>query len=373
MTRYTTHAHSTVTVAASAAAPTKSQSTRSPVASIVEPSGTALASFFVLGAEQGLDASVPPIAHHSPDLGSESGLPSPYVPMDRSLAQHERLYYYAATSWVDSRIGLVLGELDRLELAPITLAVLHSDHGWALGEHGQWQKFSNWEVGVRVPLMVRAPWLDKGGDKGDEKGGAAGRVSSALAELVDVYPTIVDLAGVAPPTGETLDGTSLGWALRAATGAEAAAAARAHDGKAAVLSQYARCPLRADADGGGGGAGGDGVWITNATEMWRNNWCEFVDRSAMPWMGYSLRTDGWRLTEWAKWDGDRLRPDWSASVGLELYDHRHVDDNSFDATENVNVAAQNAAQNAALVAQLCAQLHAMVQAGGEAASMVEAS
>ena len=92
-----------------------------------------------------MDASVPPIAHHTPDLSSMNG-GDPYVPMAKTLAQHDRLYYYGSVSWTDSRVGLVLDELDALGLTPTTLVVMHSAHGWALGEHGQWQKFNNWEV-----------------------------------------------------------------------------------------------------------------------------------------------------------------------------------------------------------------------------------
>ena len=120
---------------------------------------------------------------------------------------------------------------------------------------------------MRVPLIIRAPWLPA----------SAGRRSSTLAELVDVYPTTIDLAGAqGPPKGETLDGTSLGWVLRAGSAEEEARIEReGTEGKAAVLSQFGRCPLDAKSN----------TWITNTSEMWMNNWCEFVDRSEIPWMG----------------------------------------------------------------------------------------
>jgi len=285
-----------------------------------------------------MHSSVPTIAHHSPDLQTKAG-GDPFHPMNKSLAQHERLYYYGAISWVDSRVGLVLSELDSLSLTQSTLTVLHSDHGWALGEHGQWQKFTNWEVGLRVPLMIRAPWLPD----------AAGRTSAALAELVDVYPTMLELAGVEPPTGEKLDGASLGWVLQATAGEQANAAEHEHNAKTAVVSQFPRCPLEEDGT----------TWTTDPGLMWKNNWCEYVDRSSIPWMGFTMRTEDWRLTEWAKWDGESLSPDWTASVGVELYDHRNLDQNSFDASENVNVAAQNLA----IVEKLRAQLHQRVATG----------
>jgi iduronate 2-sulfatase len=50
--------------------------------------------------------------------------------------------------------------------------------------------------------------------------------------------------------------------------------------------------------------------------------CEFVERTQMDFMGYSVRTRDWRFTEWVEWDGAKLEPAWNASVGSELYDHR---------------------------------------------------
>ena len=82
-----------------------------------------------LAAHPTMDASVPPIAHHTPDLQFQNG-GNPYVKMNDTLAQHDRLYYYSAVSWVDSRIGAVLDELDKQELTQETLVVMHSDHGW---------------------------------------------------------------------------------------------------------------------------------------------------------------------------------------------------------------------------------------------------
>ena len=122
-----------------------------------------------------MDETVPSIAHHTPDLQFQEG-GNPYKKMNDTLAQHDRLYYYSAVSWTDSRIGVVLTELDALGLTDDTLVVMHSDHGWNLGEHGQWQKFTNWETGVRVPLLIRAPWIPN----------SAGKTSDTLAELVDV-------------------------------------------------------------------------------------------------------------------------------------------------------------------------------------------
>jgi arylsulfatase A-like enzyme len=80
-----------------------------------------------------------------------------------------------------------------------TAIVLHGDHGWQLGEHGEWRKMTNFELATRVPLIIVVPWLT-----------LPPRRSSALVELVDIAPTLAGLAGVAMPTDETpFDGTSL--------------------------------------------------------------------------------------------------------------------------------------------------------------------
>lgn len=302
-----------------------------------------------------LDKSVPPIAVSSFDFQN------PYAPMDPAAAESNRMAYYAAVSWMDHQLGRLLDGLESLganpgrtrnphpttarrlrsrrgprfhSLADDTVVVMHADHGWSLGEHGQWQKFTNWEAGVRVPLIIRDPYLPQ----------SAGHRSTALAELVDVFPTLLDLAGLDPLAGEQLDGASLGPLLRDPT-----LPSTNHTGWA--LSQYPRCPMD----------------LSNPADFYENNKCEFVERSEIPFMGYSLRVDAWRYTEWATWDGARLRPDWTKLAGTELYAHEAGDTAApcdeavnacFDRFENVNVAKEQPE----VVAQLSAQLHALVAA-----------
>ncbi len=95
--------------------------------------------------------------------------------------------YRACVSYIDAQVGLLLDELDRLELADRTVVVLWGDNGWHLGEHGIWGKNTALDVALRVPLILRVP-------------GVGGPLSTeALVETVDILPTLCELTGIAIP------------------------------------------------------------------------------------------------------------------------------------------------------------------------------
>ena len=96
--------------------------------------------------------------------------------------------YYAAVSYVDAQVGRVLDALDELGLADSTIVVLVSDHGYELGQHGLWQKGSLFESSARIPMIIRAPGMK-----------AAGEASGSPVEMVDIYRTLTDLAGIGAP------------------------------------------------------------------------------------------------------------------------------------------------------------------------------
>ena len=107
--------------------------------------------------------------------------------------------YYASMSYVDAQIGKVLSELDRLGLTNDTIVVLWGDHGFHLGDLGIWTKHTNYEQANRIPILFSAPGRV-----------ASGASTRQLAESVDVFPTLVELAGL--PDAEvpqSLDGVSL--------------------------------------------------------------------------------------------------------------------------------------------------------------------
>ena len=116
-------------------------------------------------------------------------------PLSRGQAVNMIHGYYAAISYVDAQIGLLLDELDRLSLADKTIVILWGDHGWKLGEHGGWCKHTNFEWDAHAPLIISSPQQKSAGSK-----------TSALVEFVDVYPTLCELAGLSAPDG--LEGLS---------------------------------------------------------------------------------------------------------------------------------------------------------------------
>jgi iduronate 2-sulfatase len=121
---------------------------------------------------------------------------SPYKPYPPAAQRFLRHGYYAAITWVDVQLGRLLDALDSMSIADSTVVAFHGDHGWHTGEAGLWTKKTNFELGTRVPLLIRAAAAT------GSAGLAVGGHSSELAELVDVYPTLAELAGLPLPPGE---------------------------------------------------------------------------------------------------------------------------------------------------------------------------
>ncbi len=210
---------------------------------------------------------VPDIAmHDSRELmrGYKAGL-------TREQIQTLRHGYYAGISYVDAQIGKVLDELDRLELRDRTIIVFWSDHGFHLGEHDLWCKNSNFELDARVPMMISIP-----GQK------SAGQRTQSLAELLDIYPTLVDYCGLTP--SHELEGVSLRPVLE-----DPSKSVRSF-----ALTQNPRPAYRG-----------------------KNKDPEV--------MGYSVRSESFRYVEWRDFQSRRI-------VATELYDH------SNDPLETRNVA-----------------------------------
>lgn len=193
------------------------------------------------------------------ELRNYHGIPEGSIPDD--LARQLKHGYYAAISYMDAQLGLVLDELDRLDLAKNTIVVLWGDHGWKLGEHDAWCKHSNAENDTNGALLLSVPGMKHAGAK-----------ASGLVEFVDIYPTLAELAGL--PLPAHLEGLSFRPVLDHPTRAW----------KPAAFSQYPRP--------GNSATGG------------------------IPLMGYSMRTERYRFTVWLH------RDDPGKVADIELYDHQ---------------------------------------------------
>ena len=103
--------------------------------------------------------------------------------------------YMASVSYIDAQVGVILNHLNSLELDRNTIVIFFGDHGWHLGDHGLWNKHSNFEEATRTPLIIKSPDID------------GGFINDSPVELLDIFPTLCDLAEI--PSPEDLDGVSL--------------------------------------------------------------------------------------------------------------------------------------------------------------------
>ncbi len=94
--------------------------------------------------------------------------------------------YYASVEFMDVQVGKILDELEKHKLLDSTIIVFTSDHGYHLGEHSFWQKSDLHEEVTRVPMIVSVPGMKPGH-------------TNALCELVDIYPTLIELASLDRP------------------------------------------------------------------------------------------------------------------------------------------------------------------------------
>lgn len=222
---------------------------------------------FQLASFQKKALNSPDLAYHvSGELKNYSDIPVFDSYSERELdhlsaeKQRELIHgYYAATSYTDAQIMQLLDELDRLKLSENTIVVLWGDHGWHLGDHGLWNKHTNFEQATHTLLMMRVP-----GEK-------QGIRPITLCEFVDIFPTLCELNKL--PIPKYLDGKSLVPAIE-----KPAIEIRKY-----ALSQYPR--------------GNDK-------------------------MGYSIRTNQFRYTEWMDQKYTTAMPyDKKYIVACEMYDY----------------------------------------------------
>ena len=135
------------------------------------------------------------LASTSREMHGYHGVPAAGVFPD-AIARNLTVAYEACVNYIDAQVGKVVAELERLGLRDDTIIVFTADHGYHLGEVGQWCKNTNFEESLRVPLIVSSP----------HHTAVEGQVSDGLLELVDLHPSLSDLCGL--PVRDDVEGTS---------------------------------------------------------------------------------------------------------------------------------------------------------------------
>ena len=251
--------------------------------------------------------------HPSFELRARYGIPKK-GPIGDEQAKILKHAYLACVSYADAQIGKMLTALDEAGVRDNTIIILWGDHGWHLGEMGIWGKATNYEISARVPLMIWTPDMLKKN---------RGSKSKALVELVDMYPTLCDLAGIDLPQhleGQSfkplLDNPDKKWKQAAFTQFPTPA-----------LREWAANPLS------------KGMRETYFGPLIEEVEAKIINQQKDKWdrefyenylMGYAMRTDRYRFMVWRDYRDANAEP-----VFFELYDHEN------DPNETKNIADEN--------------------------------
>ena len=235
--------------------------------------------------------------HASFELRTRHGIPKA-GPIGDDLARTLLHGYYACVSYADAQVGHMIKALEEAGIRDNTIIIVWGDHGWHLGDMGIWGKATNYEIATRVPLMIWTPTME-----------VRGKSSEGLVELVDMYPTLCELAGL--PLPNHLEGHSFAPLLKDPS----------RSWKKAVFSQFPNPALR--------------EWAANPLspgmrQTFFGPLIEEVEgrikkQQGATWnrdlfenhlMGYTMRTDRYRLVLWRDHRDGNAEP-----VFVELFDH----------------------------------------------------
>lgn len=240
----------------------------------------------------------------------------PFGPIPELFGAKIRQHYAASVTYVDDQIGRLLRACMNFE---DTIVVLTSDHGWSLGEHAEWAKYTNFDVGLKVPLLIKLPNQRRG------------VVKSNVVELVDIYPTVVDLLGltrVKPCQGKSFrvctEGKSLVPLLSLTSAAQSLpsnhlvssaprsnrnSSVREHSGQYFTFNPFARMEMAFSQ------YPRPGLYPTMQPNSDRPKLAQIKI------MGYSVRLQRFRYTMWTGFNASEFLPNWEEVHGEELYDH----------------------------------------------------
>lgn len=205
------------------------------------------------------------------------GHPQSTYKMEQDTARILKHGYYASVSYVDALLGDLISHMKDIGIYENTIIILWGDHGWKLGDHNSWGKMTNYNIDLKVPMIIRYPNQENRGAQTHE-----------ITELIDMFPSLCELAGVEIP--DYMQGTSFVPLIKNPE----------RQWKNAAFSQFHRRP-RVSADG-------------------------------KRYMGYSINTKRYHYIEWYAWNpktGTR-----GELQNNELYDSKN------DPTETINIVKQ---------------------------------
>ena len=208
---------------------------------------------------------------------NQIGHPQSSYRMSEDTSRKLKHGYYASVSYVDALLGNLISHMKEIGIYENTIIIIWGDHGWKLGDHNSWGKMTNYNIDLKVPMIIRYPNQENRGAQTFE-----------ITELIDMFPSLCELAGI--PTPDYIQGTSFVPLIKNPE----------RVWKNAAFSQFHRRP-RHSADGN-------------------------------RYMGYSINTKKYHYIEWYTWD-----PKTGTRGGLkstELYDREN------DPNETINIAAQ---------------------------------
>ncbi|XP_048512115.1 iduronate 2-sulfatase isoform X2 [Athalia rosae] len=256
------------------------------------------------------------------------------IPMDyaRLIIQS----YYAAVTYIDDLIGQLIKQLTISDVQCNTTVILMSDHGWSLGEHGEWAKYSNFDVALRVPVIMSIPGLTNNCRKSGAR--ISGKITDLLTqnnsevarnyiaidsmiELVDIFPTIADIIGLSIPV--CMENKNFGYNHSSVPSSSnpcteglgflplivEAMSGKSIPWKKGVFSQYPRPGIVP-------------TLVPNSDEP------RLYEISIM---GYTIKTKEYRYTTWLAFNHSTAKADWTTMVAEELYH------NKLDVEENINL------------------------------------
>lgn len=208
---------------------------------------------------------------------NQIGHPQSSYRMSEDTARILKHGYYASVSYVDALLGDLVTHLKKIGIYENTIIILWGDHGWKLGDHNSWGKMTNYNIDLKVPMIIRYP-------NQENKGGQ----TFEITELIDMFPSLCELAGIETP--DYMQGSSFVPLIKNPK----------RRWKNAAFSQFHRRP-RHSADG-------------------------------KRYMGYSINTKKYHYIEWYSWNHKTgIRGELKS---IELFDSKN------DPNETVNIAAE---------------------------------